>query len=57
MNHWSQLTLTRRAMADAVLGMSTGLRDDFTPEQPRTIATTTPTRLQSWIHDHLIPRL
>lgn len=45
------------AMADAVLGMSTGLRDGFRPEQPRTLATTTPTTLTSWIHDELIPRL
>lgn len=44
-------------MADAVLGMSTGLRDNFHPEQPRTLATTTPTTLTSWIHDELIPAL
>jgi len=44
-------------MADAVLGMSTGLRDDFRPEQPRTLATTTPTTLASWIHDELLPAL
>lgn len=45
------------AMADAVLGMSTGLRDDFTPEQPRSIVTTTPTRLRGWIRDVLVPAL
>lgn len=45
------------AMADAVLGMSTGLRDNFHPEQPRTLATTTPTTLASWIHDELLPAL
>lgn len=44
-------------MADAVLGMSTGLRDDFTPEQPRTLTSTTPTTLVSWIHDELLPAL
>ncbi len=44
-------------MADAVLGMSTGLRDGFRPEQPRTLATTTPTTLTSWIHEELIPVL
>lgn len=44
-------------MADAVLGMSTGLRDDFQPEQARTPATTTPTTLSSWIHDDLLPVL
>lgn len=30
-------------LTDAVLGMSTGLRDGFVPEQPRTVHTTTPT--------------
>lgn len=44
-------------MADAVLGMCTGLRDDFEPEQPRSLATTTPTMLTSWIHDELLPEL
>lgn len=44
-------------MADAVLGMSTGLRDDFVPEQQRTLATTTPTTLGSWIHDELVAAL
>lgn len=44
-------------MADAVLAMSTGLRDDFRPEQPRTLATTTATTLTSWIHDELLPAL
>ncbi|UBH24020.1 NAD(P)H-binding protein [Micrococcus porci] len=44
-------------MADAILGMSTGLRDGFRPEQPRTLATTTPTTLTSWIHEELIPVL
>ncbi|MEH1545835.1 NAD(P)H-binding protein [Cutibacterium avidum] len=44
-------------MADAVLGMSTGLRDDFHLEQPRNLTTTTPTTLTSWIHDELLPAL
>jgi uncharacterized protein YbjT (DUF2867 family) len=44
-------------VAAAVLGMSTGLRDDFTPEQPRTVATTTPTTLASWAYDTLRPLL
>lgn len=44
-------------VADAILGMSTGLRDGFRPEQPRTLATTTPTTLTSWIHEELIPVL
>lgn len=45
------------AMADAVLGMSTGLRDDFRPAQARTVATTTPTRLAGWVRDELLPQL
>ena len=40
-------------LVEAVIGMSTGLRDDFTPEQPRTIHTTTPTTLASWAYEHL----
>ncbi|WP_337062581.1 NmrA family NAD(P)-binding protein [Kineococcus sp. G2] len=56
----------RRALADAgmsaeqvdaVLGMSTGLRDGFVPEQPRDATTTTPTTLGAWAHDALRPRL
>ena len=39
------------------LHMSIGLRDGFQPEQPRTIATTTPTRLEGWIRDELVPVL
>lgn len=42
------------AMADAVLGMSTGLRDDFVPEQERSVATTTPTTLRSWVREELL---
>lgn len=42
---------------EAVLGMSTGLRDDFVPEQPRTIRTTTPTTLAAWAHEHLRHRI
>lgn len=43
------------AWADALLGMSTGLRDDFVPEQARSIVTTTPTRLRSWVREELAP--
>jgi len=42
-------------LVDAVIGMSTGLRDDFVPEQPRTIHTTTETTLASWAYDVLRP--
>lgn len=45
------------AMADAVLGMSTGLRDGFEPEQQRSLVTTTPTQLRSWIREELVPLL
>lgn len=38
---------------DAVMGMSTGLRDGFVPEQPRDATTTTPTTLAAWAHDEL----
>lgn len=41
------------AMADAVLGMSTGLRDGFVPEQKRTVVTTTPTGLRGWVREEL----
>lgn len=43
--------------ADAMLGMSTGLRDGFEPEQPRSIVTTTPTTLRSWVREELGPML
>lgn len=41
------------AQAEAVLGMSTGLRDGFVPEQPRSVRTTTPTTLRAWAADAL----
>ncbi|MBB5785388.1 NmrA family NAD(P)-binding protein [Nonomuraea jabiensis] len=44
-------------LAEAFLGMSTGLRDGFVPEQDRTAATTTPTTLSSWVHDELTKSL
>ncbi|WP_019631420.1 NAD(P)H-binding protein [Actinomadura atramentaria] len=45
------------ALAEAVLGMSTGLRDGFTPEQRRSPITTTPTPLASWLHTDFKPTL
>lgn len=42
------------AMADAVLGMSTGLRDGFVPEQERSVVTTTPTSLRAWAREELV---
>lgn len=41
-------------MADAVLGMSTGLRDGFVPEQSRSLVSTTPTTLRSWVREGLL---
>jgi uncharacterized protein YbjT (DUF2867 family) len=41
------------AQVEAILGMSTGLREDFVPEDERTIRTTTPTTLASWAYEHL----
>lgn len=43
-------------LVEAILGMSTGLREDFEPEDERTILTTTPTTLAAWAHEHLRPR-
>jgi uncharacterized protein YbjT (DUF2867 family) len=40
---------------EGVLGMSIGLREGFTPEDPRTAVTTTPTTLAAWAHEHLSP--
>ncbi|MGH3982570.1 MAG: NAD(P)H-binding protein [Pseudonocardiaceae bacterium] len=44
-------------LVEAVMGMSTGLRDGFTPEQARDVTTTTPTTLASWSYDVLRPLL
>lgn len=43
--------------ADAILGMSTGLRDGFVPEQARDATTTTTTTLDAWAYDALRPLL
>uniref|UniRef100_A0AAU2UWZ5 NAD(P)H-binding protein n=1 Tax=Streptomyces sp. NBC_00003 TaxID=2903608 RepID=A0AAU2UWZ5_9ACTN len=45
------------ATVEAMLGMSTGLRENFVPEQRRTIRTTTPTTLAAWAYDRLRPRI
>jgi uncharacterized protein YbjT (DUF2867 family) len=44
-------------LVEAVLGMSTGMRDGFVPEQARDVTTTTPTTLGSWAYDVLRPLL
>jgi uncharacterized protein YbjT (DUF2867 family) len=38
---------------EAIIGMSAGLREDFTPEQARDVVTTTPTTLAAWAAQHL----
>lgn len=38
---------------EAIVMMAAGIRDDFTPENPRTYATTTPTTLTAWAAEHL----
>jgi hypothetical protein len=45
------------ARVEAVMGMSTGLREGFVPEQPRTPATTTDTTLGAWAWAELRPAL
>jgi len=37
----------------AVMGMPTGLRDGFVPEQPRSLISTTLTSLGAWAYDVL----
>lgn len=41
------------ARVEAIVGMSTGLRDGFVPEDERTVVTTTPTTLAAWSCAHL----
>lgn len=41
------------AQVEAIVMMAAGLREDFTAENPRTYATTTPTTLKSWAPQHL----
>lgn len=41
------------AQVEALVGMSIGLREGFTPENPRTFATTTPTTLGAWAFANL----
>lgn len=42
---------------EAIVGMTAGLRDGYTPEQPRSFVTTTPTTLRAWAYDNLRPLL
>ncbi|MEU8781262.1 NAD(P)H-binding protein [Streptomyces sp. NPDC048637] len=45
------------SLVEAMVGMSTGLRENFVPEQRRTVRTTTPTTLAAWAYDHLRHRI
>jgi uncharacterized protein YbjT (DUF2867 family) len=42
---------------EGVVGMTAGVRDGFTPDQPRSALTTTPTTLGAWAYDNLRPVL
>jgi uncharacterized protein YbjT (DUF2867 family) len=46
-----------RAQVEAIMGMSTGLREGFVAEQPRTPVTTTDTTLGAWAWAELRPAL
>ncbi|MGR6919245.1 hypothetical protein ACU635_33790 [[Actinomadura] parvosata] len=50
----SQSGLTE-AQVEAIIGMSSGLRDGFVPEQPRTPETTMDTTLGAWAWAELRP--
>lgn len=41
------------SQVDAIVMMTVGIRDDYTPEDPRSVATTTPTTLKGWAATHL----
>ena len=45
------------AQIDSLIGMSTGFLGDFTPEQPRSVHSTTPTTLAEWAYAELKPRV
>jgi len=42
---------------EGIVGMAAGKRDGFTPEQPRSGLTTTPSSLAGWAITHLRPAL
>jgi uncharacterized protein YbjT (DUF2867 family) len=45
------------ALVESIMGMSTGMRENFVPEQPRSLPSTTPTTLGSWAYEVLRPQL
>jgi uncharacterized protein YbjT (DUF2867 family) len=40
-------------VVEGIVGMTAGLREGFTPEQPRSFLSTTPTTLAAWAAEHL----
>ncbi len=42
---------------EGIVGMSTGKRDGFSPEQPRSVLTTSPSSLAGWAITYLRPVL
>lgn len=42
------------AQVEAIVMMTVGIRDDYTPETPRSSVTTTPTSLRGWAATHLM---
>jgi hypothetical protein len=44
-------------VVEGVVGMTAGLRDDFTPEAVRDLRSTTPTTLAAWAYAVLRPLL
>lgn len=42
---------------EGIVGMAAGLRENFVPEDERSVLTTTPTTLAAWAHAHLRPVL
>jgi hypothetical protein len=42
---------------EGIVGIALGKREGFTPEQPRSALTTTPTTLAGWAVTHLRPLL
>jgi uncharacterized protein YbjT (DUF2867 family) len=42
-----------RALVEVIMETSPGRRDEFVPEDPRSVLTTTPTTIASWAHEHL----
>lgn len=50
---WLRALGTPDARIESIVAMTAGIRDNFTPENPRTCATTTPTTLTSWAAENL----